>query len=277
MKIKTLIIAALVAAIFMPAIVFADEEPVETTEPVEETQPVENTLQLIVKVLNLADDDAVIEELSAIYELKNALGIPDAVKVHEKKVIEDGKYKIAEDALGRRWIEIDVEACEARIYVYPAKQDIQIIHHLCDCTGKVVRRFLEAGQIDFLADLNDEVAAEIAKTRIQQMNAKGFIFKEAKVEVGSDLPPGVTVKTLDGEDVTPDAKLPTVHLLYVESGCLEENPDKTEPEVEEKVDAANADYSSQQTLPATGEQDLVTFLLSASALLGLGIFFARKH
>ncbi len=288
MKLKILMIAALVAAFVLPAAVFAVEEEPTTEEQPAEVEEVEENEQpeveenenfnLTIKVLNLAGEDRVVERLSLTYELKSALGVTETIKLHEEKIIKDGEYKIAEDALGRKWIEIDES--EVRIFVYPALQDIQIIHHLFDCNGKVVARFIENATIDFLAELNDETAAEIAKTRINKINAKGFIFKEAKAEEIVKLPAGVTVKTLDGEDVTPDEKLPAIHLYYVNAECLTENNEPTETENNEsKVDDAHFNYTQDPTatLPATGAQDLLAFFMSAVALLGIGIFFAKKH
>lgn len=142
-----------------------------------------------------------------------------------------------------------------------------------DCNGDIVHCIWEMDQIDFLTELNDDVAAEIAKTRILQVNAKGYILKDAKVEAGSDLPAGVTVKTLDGKNVTPDTQMPKVQLLYAETGCIEDETERT-TKTKVKVDAAIADYDDEQNLPTTGEQALFTFLMSATALLGLGIFLA---
>ena len=82
--------------------------------------------------------------------------------------------------------------------------------------------------------------------------------------------------TLDGEDVTPDPHVPTVHLFYIEQGCVEEEEAETTEAIEEKVDAAKTPNEELQ-LPATGAQDLLAFFMRAVALLGLGIFFAKKH
>lgn len=292
MKLKNLILAALMVAFLIPAGVFAveddNEEPAESTtaettaeesseeatepEVTEAEDEEKDSFKLTVKVYNVPEDFELIKELSAVYELKNQLGVPDAIVLHLEKVIEKSDFVVAIDALGRKWIEID--DCDVSIYVRPRVKELQIVHHLFDCSGKEVATFLEHDFIDYLTELSDEDAHEIAKTRIQEMNAKGYIFKEARADIKAELPAGVTVKTLDGEDVTPDAKMPTVHLYYIESDCIEEEPAQTT--VEQKVDAAKTPNEELQ-LPATGAQDLLAFFMSAVALLGIGIFFAKKH
>ena len=291
MKLKHLILAALMVAFLIPAGVFAveddNEEPTESTtaettaeESSEEaTEPEEteaedeekDSFKLTVKVYNVPEDFELIKELSAVYELKNQLGVPDAIVLHLEKVIEKSDFVVAIDALGRKWIEID--DCDVSIYVRPRVKELQIVHHLFDCSGKEVATFLEHDFIDYLTELSDEDAHEIAKTRIQEMNAKGYIFKEARADIKAELPAGVTVKTLDGEDVTPDPKAPTVHLFYIEEGCPAAEADKV---IEEKVDAATVSAEVQQTLPATGDRS-VLFVLSGAAMLGIAIWIFRHR
>ena len=203
------------------------------------------------------------------------MAIPDTIILHKEKIVDKSDYMIAQDALGRDWIEIN--DCEVTIFVIPRTKDLQIVHHLFDCAAHEVGAFLEHETVDYLAEITDETAQEIAKTRIGQMNAKGYVFKAAKADIEADLPAGVKVTTLDGEDVTPDPHVPTVHLFYIEQGCVEEEEAETTEAIEEKVDAATVDHKDQMTLPATGSHDIVAFLMSATALLGIGIFVVKKH
>lgn len=290
MKLKILMIAALVAAFLMPAFAYAvyavDDEPAdpveeEQVEPTEETEEVEEpekgAFKFTVHVCDLSMFGAENKELGATYELKNAVGIQDALKYHEKKILEPAGYKVAVLEAGIKWIELHEN--EALVFAHPIKREIQVIHYLLDCNKHVDASFLEKIEVDFLADIDEEMAREVADVRIEKMNERGYLFVEAQVKDIKDLAPNIKVYDLEGNEVTPEPEMPTISLIYARSECFDgdkEEPEMTEP-TEAKVDAANADYSLQQTLPATGEQDLVTLLMSATTLLGLGIFFAKKH
>ncbi len=196
----------------------------------------------------------------------------------------------------------EVNDCTIVIKVLPKYEYIQIVHELFDCCitpdGEVKyelwRSFVEDDQrwfsrdgvmeipfLDFHTDLmiNQEKAAEYAKTRLEKINAKDFVFQGAKFYDGINLTSYMTGKVTDfaGNVITISNDVPTIVLTYYRGECVQEE------EVEEKVDdaklvaGAETTAPATQQLPATGAKDITAFFMSAVALLGLGIFFAKRR
>ena len=196
----------------------------------------------------------------------------------------------------------EVNDCTIVIKVLPKYEYIQIVHELFDCCitpdGEVKyelwRSFVEDDQrwfsrdgvmeipfLDFHTDLmiNQEKAAEYAKTRLEKINAMDFVFQGAKFYDGINLTSYMTGKVTDfaGNVMTISNDVPTIVLTYYRGECVQEE------EVEEKVDdaklvaGAETTAPATQQLPATGAKDITAFFMSAVALLGLGIFFAKKR
>ncbi len=196
----------------------------------------------------------------------------------------------------------EVNDCTIVIKVLPKYEYIQIVHELFDCCitpdGEVKyelwRSFVEDDQrwfsrdgvmeipfLDFHTDLmiNQEKAAEYAKTRLEKINAMDFVFQGAKFYDGINLTSYMTGKVTDfaGNVMTISNDVPTIVLTYYRGECVQEE------EVEEKVDdaklvaGAETTAPATQQLPATGAKDITAFFMSAVALLGLGIFFAKRR
>ena len=196
----------------------------------------------------------------------------------------------------------EVNDCTIVIKVLPKYEYIQIVHELFDCCitpdGEVKyelwRSFVEDDQrwfsrdglmaipfLDYHTDLmiNQEKAAEYAKTRLEKINAMDFVFQGAKFYDGINLTSYMTGKVTDfaGNVMTISNDVPTIVLTYYRGECVQEE------EVEEKVDdaklvaGAETTAPATQQLPATGAKDITAFFMSAVALLGLGIFFAKRR
>ena len=306
MKLKTLLITVLCVVFLLPAITFAvgddtDQTAETTPKTTAEDQQDEQTdtdagdaeqaveddsdeaedeaYKFFIYVNDLSNYGLENKELSASYEIYSPLNIADVIEFHAKEILAPNGYKIAVNGLGSKWIEIDGNA--AYIFAHPYRKEVQVIHYLTDCNGNVDATFLEKIEVDFLVDLKAENEAEkIALTRIEKMNDKGYSYAETHVDTFDQLPHGVKVYNIDGEEVTPRPELPTIHVLYKRNDCDKEAIENEEQaDGESKVDAATlpADEEYNNVLPATGAQDLTAFLMSATVLIGLGIFLARKH
>lgn len=196
--------------------------------------------------------------------------------------------------------------CTIIIDVIPAFKNISIVHELWDCCvdkdgntdWSLARTFVEedvplaAGLdglvkiswVDYMTKLtvNQEAAAEIAKNRITKLNAGEYVFQEAIFHENLNLTAYMTGKVYDlnGKEIREiKAKNPVILLKYKRAECLPQ--EETEAKVDDAKLVAGAETTTNapaaQQLPATGAKDVTAFFMSAVALLGLGIFFAKKH
>lgn len=201
------------------------------------------------------------------------------------------------------WGMMSIEDCTIQINVLPLYAQIQIVHELYDCCitpggdykYELWRSFVEDDEkwnrrdglmeipfLDFHTDLmiNQDKAAEYAKTRLEKINAKDFVFQGAKFYDGINLSGYMTGKVVDfqGKVATIKNGIPTIVLTYYRGECVK--PEETEAKVDDAKLVAGAETTNApaaQQLPATGAKDVTAFFMSAVALLGLGIFFAKKH
>ena len=210
-------------------------------------------------------------------------------------------YQIVNTWYGQPWVEIPGvlptqidKDCTITLKVIPLLQKVNVIHVLNDCCtspdGKVSKniskKFVEQNvYVDFIKYhtelmIDNTKAAEFAQTRLQKINALDFVFVGAKFDSGINLDGYMTgeVYDLNGNKVATikNDLLPTITLIYDRAECAEEKVDNAT--VGNTNTNTNAPATAAGTqLPATGAKDVTAFFMSAVALLGLGIFFAKKH
>lgn len=208
-------------------------------------------------------------------------------------------YQIVNTWYGQPWVEIPGvlptqidKDCTITLKVIPLLQKVNVIHVLNDCctspdgqvSKRVFKKFVEQGvAVDFIKYhtellIDNAKAAEFAQTRLQKINALDFVFVGAKFDSGINLDGYMTgeVYDLNGKKVaTIENTLPTITLIYDRAECAEEKVDNA---TVGNTNTTNAPATAAGTqLPATGAKDVTAFFMSAVALLGLGIFFAKKH
>ncbi len=211
-------------------------------------------------------------------------------------------YQIVNTWYGQPWVEIPGvlptqidKDCTITLKVIPLLQKVNVIHVLNDCctspdgqvSKRVWKKFVEQGvAVDFIKYhtellIDNAKAAEFAQTRLQKINALDFVFVGAKFNDGIHLDGYMTgeVYDLNGNKVATikNDLLPTITLIYDRAECAEEKVDNATVG-NTNTNTTNAPATAAGTqLPATGAKDVTAFFMSAVALLGLGIFFAKKH
>lgn len=281
MRLKTLLAAVIIAAFLIPCIfVVADEvdEPADPPEPTEVSEETEEDVEdadkppedvvIAIDVYDLDNGGQKLAELSATYSIHAPamLNVYDVIKYHVDEVIERSPFTVAMSPIGGDFIKVGGDRVE--IYVHPRVKSVQIIHHLLDCQDNVERQFLEEIVLNYSFVLTDETAADAAKARIERMSGRGYTFQRVVLEEDAKLPPGVKIKNLDGEEVTPEPGKTTIHVIYVHE-CSKTMQREIDKKVEQKVDAIQTSAMPQE-LPATGDKGIPD--AGSMAMIGMLLF-----